>query len=160
MNPEPLKSLKTILFLLTTLAFTSCDSNRVYEENKPIPEAMWSSKNKVAFEFEIPDTTVVHNVYINVRNASQYAFNNLYLFITTTYPDGKTSIDTVNCFLQDNSGKWLGNGVGDLWDNRLLFKPSVKFPKKGKYKIEYEQAMRPDPLPSITDVGLRVEKAN
>ena len=154
-----MKTLKTILALLTILALTSCDSKRVYEENKEIPGGMWPQKNKVAFDFEIPDTTVVHNVYINVRNASQYAFSNLYLFITTTYPDGKTSIDTVNCYLQDQSGKWLGNGVGDLWDNRLLFKPSVKFPKPGKYKIEYEQAMRPEPLSGITDVGLRVEKA-
>jgi gliding motility-associated lipoprotein GldH len=52
----------------------------------------------------------------------------------------------------------MGKGVGDLWDNQLLFKPSVKFPQAGKYKIEYEQAMRVDPLPYITDVGLRVER--
>ena len=154
-----MRTIRIILFFCIITFLAACDSNRVYEENKEIPEGNWSANNKVAFDFEIPDTTIVHNVYINVRNTSQYPKSNLYLFITSTYPDGKTSKDTVNCYLQDPNGKWLGNGIGDLWDNRLLFKPSVKFPKAGKYRIEYEQAMRLDPLPGITDVGLRVEMA-
>ena len=106
----------------------------------------------------IPDTFTYYNVFINIRNASQYQFSNIYLFVTTTYPDGSTSKDTLDCPLQDPSGKWLGSGLGDLWDNRLLFKPSVKFRQAGKYTLQYEQAMRIDPLPMITDVGLRVER--
>ena len=149
---------KVCLVLLLLFLLQSCDSKRLYEENKEIPGGQWSSKNKINFEFTIPDTTTVYNVLINVRNASQYQFANLYLFVTTTYPDGKTSKDTLDCPLQDPTGKWLGKGIGDLWDNRLLFKPSVKFRQAGKYKLEYEQAMRVDPLPMITDVGLRVER--
>ncbi|HEY6162081.1 MAG TPA: gliding motility lipoprotein GldH [Bacteroidia bacterium] len=147
-----------IFFAVVSFALASCDSKRLYEENKDVPDGKWAAKDKMDFEFSVPDTSTYYNVFINVRNASQYQFSNIYLFVTTTYPDGKTSRDTLDCTLQDASGKWMGKGVGDLWDNQLLFKPSVKFPQAGKYKIEYEQAMRVDPLPYITDVGLRVER--
>jgi|ERR1051326_5808570 gliding motility-associated lipoprotein GldH len=152
------KLLFTVNCLLSIVFITGCDSSREYEENKEIAGGQWEVSNKPSFEFTIPDSSSVHNVFINIRNESQYAYSNLFLFITTTYPDGKTSKDTVNCLLQDPSGKWLGKGIGDLWDNRLLFKPSVRFPKTGKYKIEFEQAMRDNPLPGIRDVGIRVER--
>lgn len=148
-----------ITFLFgSALLFSACDSKRLYEENKEIPDGLWAASNKIDFHFTIPDSVTYYNVFINVRNASQYAYSNLYLFLTTTYPDGTTSKDTVNCLLQDPSGKWLGQGLGDLWDNRLFFKSTVKFRKPGDYKVEYEQAMRVDPLPMIMDVGLRVER--
>jgi gliding motility-associated lipoprotein GldH len=147
------------LFLFVALlSLVACDSKRLYEENREIPAGTWDNKNRITFEFDIPDTVTYYNVLINVRNASQYQFSNLCLFVTTTYPDGKTSKDTLDCPLQDGTGKWMGKGVGDLWDNTLLFKPSVKFRQAGKYRLEYEHAMRVNPLPYITDVGLRLER--
>jgi gliding motility-associated lipoprotein GldH len=148
-----------LLINLSLLFFTACDSRRVFDENKEIPDAVWNANQKIAFEFEVPDTTTVFNTYINVRNASQYPYSNLYLFVTATFPNGTVSKDTVNCILQDENGHWLGDGLGDLWDNRILFKPMVRFPQAGKYKIEFEQAMRQQQLPMIMDVGFRLEKA-
>jgi gliding motility-associated lipoprotein GldH len=147
------------VLIFFAIHFTSCDSRRVYEENKEIPDAVWDADNKIAFEFEVPDTVSVYNTYINVRNASQYPYSNLFLFITATFPDGTVSKDTVDCILQDDAGNWLGDGLGDLWDNQIVFKPAVRFPKAGKYKIEFEQAMRQPKLPMIMDVGFRLEKA-
>lgn len=67
--------------------------------------------------------------------------------------------DTVELTLADPSGKWLGSGMGDIWDNRVLFKQQFRFPEKGTYIFTLEQAMRIDPLPQIMDVGIRIEKA-
>jgi gliding motility-associated lipoprotein GldH len=66
--------------------------------------------------------------------------------------------DTVELTLADASGKWLGSGMGDIWDNRVLFKQSFRFPEKGTYQFALEQAMRVDPLPQVMDVGIRIEK--
>lgn len=156
------KYLKSFLFLLvfsTILVFTGCDPNRVFEENEEIAKGLWDQNNKVVFNVEIKDTIAWHNVYINVRNAGVYPFSNLFLFITTQSPTGITERDTVEITLADQSGKWLGDGIGDLWDNRKLFKRQVRFPMSGVYKIQMEQAMRISPLPYIMDIGLRVEKA-
>ena len=55
-------------------------------------------------------------------------------------------------------GRWLGDGLGDIFDNRILFKEGVKFPQAGEYRFELFQAMRINPLPGIMDAGIRIEK--
>ncbi len=75
-------------------------------------------------------------------------------------PNGGILQDTVNCILADNRGKWLGKGVGDLWDLRIPYVGGFKFAQSGKYTVSLEQAMRVNNgLNGITDVGLRVETA-
>ncbi len=141
-----------------SLLFVACDSRRIYEENREIPETGWDVKNKINFEVDIKDTLMLHNFYINVRNSDGYPFSNLFLFIKTTNPDGYAKMDTFEVVLADDNGKWTGSGIGDLWDNQRLWKTNVRFPKSGKYTFTYEQAMRNEILPLILDVGLRIEK--
>lgn len=147
-----------VFMALLACVLYGCDANRIFEENKKLPDYIWSTDNKISFEVTIEDTVQAHNVYVNVRNASIYPFSNLYLFLTTRYPNGKLSRDTLECILADHTGKWLGDGSGDIWDNQILFKSNVRFPQNGTYTFEFEQAMRMKDLPGIMDVGLRIEK--
>ncbi|MFC2112546.1 gliding motility lipoprotein GldH [Bacteroidota bacterium] len=146
--------------LLLILALASCDSNRVYEKNIKIPDGIWYRDNIVQFELQIEDTISSHNLYVNVRNTSFYPMSNLYLFITTKAPSGHSVRDTVELVLADDKGKWLGSGLGDIWDLQQLYKQNVRFAQRGKYSFNFEQAMRTEKLPFVLDVGLRVEKAN
>lgn len=147
------------LFLLT-VTLMSCDSEKVFEEYIEVENATWQKENIASFEFKANDTLNPHNLYINIRNTGSYAYSNLYLFITMQGPDGSTLKDTVNCVLADKRGKWLGNGVGDLWDLQMPYIGGFKFARKGKYLVSFEQAMRVEKgLEGITDVGLRVEKS-
>jgi gliding motility-associated lipoprotein GldH len=149
----------TFLFALTAVLFSSCDPDRVFEKNIRIPDGIWDRNNLVHFEVVVEDTITPHNLYINVRNAGMYPVSNLYLFVTTTAPSGHMIKDTVQIILADERGKWLGKGLGDIWDYQQLYKENVRFAQKGEYIFEYEQAMRLEKLPFILDVGLRVEKA-
>ncbi len=145
-----------IFFLITGLI--SCDSNKVFEEYIEVKGANWQKEDVASFEFEAKDTTDAHNLYINVRNTGGYQYSNLYLFVTMQGPNGGLLKDTVNCVLADNRGKWLGKGIGDLWDLRIPYVGGFKFAQSGKYIVSLEQAMRTeDGLDGITDVGLRVE---
>jgi gliding motility-associated lipoprotein GldH len=153
-----MKSLSLFIVGGFILALTSCDSKRVYEKNVDIPEYIWDKDKPIYFDVPITDTVSFHNVYINIRNASGYGFSNIYLFLDTKYPNNTISRDTIECILADPSGKWLGNGSGDIWDNQILFKKNVRFKQLGTYKFRYEQAMRMPKLPMIMDVGLRIEK--
>ena len=154
---------KIILFIslfpyFLFMFFTSCDSKRVFEENIAISDAVWDIDEKITFEIEVKDTITSHNFYINVRNTGAYPYSNIFIFINSTFPDGGKARDTVECTLADASGRWLGDGSGDIFDNQILFKKGVRFPHSGKYIFEYEQAMRMEHLPFIMDVGMRIEK--
>ena len=149
-----------ILSFAAAILLFSCDPKGVYEKNIKIPDGIWYRENILHFEVVIEDTIRSHNLYVNVRNTSLYPMSNLYLFIETTAPSGHSVRDTVEVILADPKGKWLGSGLGDIWDLQQLYKQNVRFAQKGKYSFGFMQAMRTEKLPFILDVGLRVEKAD
>jgi gliding motility-associated lipoprotein GldH len=113
----------------------------------------------IKFEVDIQDTISAHDFYVNVRQATGYPYSNLFIELSTQYPDKKVQKDTLECILANERGEWLGDGAGDLWDNKILFKKNLKFPYKGKYTFTFTQGMRLDPLPLILDVGMCIEKS-
>lgn len=156
-----------ILFLAAAiLGAAACNRNVVYTEYERFDEATgWAKSHQPTFSFDNPDTNQLYDVYINVRNAESYPFRNLFMFLHTTDPKGVKTTDTIECVLADDKGKWLGSGMGDLYDNSIIYKKNTRFRHLGTYKFAYEQAMRYgdknviDPLPLIMDVGLTIEKA-
>lgn len=156
-----LSKFRPVLFasICSILLLASCDPNRVFDENKTLPDNVWDRKNKLAFNVTITDTVSPHNVFINVRNADGYPYGNLFLFIHSTFPNGQKFTDTLECVLADANGKWLGDGIGDIYDNQIPFKHNVRFKLAGNYTFELEQGMRLEMLPLIMDAGIRIEKA-
>lgn len=153
------KSSKIVFFFLLILIFSACDTNKVYEEYIAVENSVWKKENRAIFEFEATDTSQAHNLYINVRNKGDYKYSNLYLFVRMKGPNGNVLKDTVNCIIADNRGKWLGNGIGDLWDLKIPYIGNFKFAQNGIYVISLEQAMRDkNGLKGISDIGLRIEK--
>lgn len=147
-----------IASLVLSIAFISCNKNVVFSEYTKIPEEGWKVENKLTYTVDIQDNAAYHNVFLTVRHADSYPFSNLFVFLTTTYPDGKTSTDTLECILANKKGEWQGDGAGDLWDNKIPLKQNLMFPKPGKYTFTFEQGMRQDPLPLIMDFGMVIEK--
>jgi len=138
--------------------FVACDNNSVYDTYTAIPNLKWDANKPIVFNVEIKDTINPHNVYINIRNSSKYENMNLFLFVHTISPSGAELVDTFECMLADERGKWLGNGWGDIYDNRFLYKKQVRFPVQGEYTFRITQAMRTEELKNISDVGLRIDK--
>ena len=157
---------KIFLSVLSICFLVSCNKNVAYSKYERIDENKgWGSKDQIKFDVELKDTTQLYDVYINVRNAENYPYRNLFMFLYTTYPNGQTAVDTIECILADEQGHWLGKGMGDLYDNSILFKKNTRFKQAGIYKFALEQTMRYgneneiDPLYLIMDVGISIEKA-
>lgn len=147
----------SVLFLL--LLLFSCDSNKLFEKNINIINSSWSKLEIVSFDVPVSDTVSKYNLFLNIRNNTDYAYSNLYLFMNTIYPDKKTSRDTIECILADNNGKWYGKGMGKYRYLNLQLGKDISFPQKGNYTFQLEQAMRKDTLENITDIGIRIEKS-
>jgi gliding motility-associated lipoprotein GldH len=148
----------TFLFILSFWILQSCDSKRFFEENKRIEKSVWNNKDKAIFNVLITDILSSYDFSINLRNSGDYQYSNIYLFLKTIFPDGKVARDTIECQLADYDGKWLGSGISNLKFNRFLFQKGVRFPQKGQYVFEVEQAMRVNDLKGISDIGIRIEK--
>ena len=147
-----------LLFIISSILI-SCSSDIIYEENKAIPEGVWSVDNKLDFVVDIQSTDEAYNLFLNLRNGTEYAYSNLYIFMETVYPNGRSELDTLQFLLADKEGKWYGEGLGDIKSSSVMFRYKLLFPMTGEYQVKMEQAMRKEVLPGIWDVGLRVEKS-
>ena len=86
-----------------------------------------------------------------------YQYSNLWLFVDCQTPDSIVVTDTVQYFLCDDYGKWIGkSSIGSLYTTTFLYQDSVKYSKPGSYKYSISQAMRHDILYGIANIGLKV----
>ena len=146
------------LVFLIGLFLYSCNGNDVYMQYIHINDGKWDKDSICNFEFEITDTVSRYNLYVNVRNLSEYPYQNLWLFIQKTQSDSIVANDTIEFYLADKKGKWLGRGVGAAYEMPVLYQQNIKFNNSGKYHYSIVQGMRDTVLNGINDVGIRLEK--
>jgi gliding motility-associated lipoprotein GldH len=147
-----------VLVLTFLLLLLSCNSNVVYTNSQVMADETWKLMDIPTFKVPINDTLNSNNVIFTIRNGSSFPFRNIYLFVTTTSPDGKTITDTLQYNIADEKGKWNGKGFGDVHELILPYKSNVYFPVKGIYEFRIQHGMRIENLKGVYDFGLRIEK--
>ena len=130
----------------------------LFNEVEKIPYGKWHKDNIIEYNVPVNDTLNGFDIQIHLRNDYKYQYRNIWMFIETSAPNGNVLRDTVEFFLADQSGKWLGKGLGNINELVLDYKKNIRFPVGGIYHFKIEQAMRTDDLESIMDVGLRIKK--
>ena len=146
------------MILFIALLFSGCDRDKFFDESLSLPHNKWPQDEALSFTIPVEDTLSGYNFYINVRNSTSYNYNNIYFFLTTEYPGGGYSQDTIECLLAAKDGSWLGKGTGSYRDNRIHIRDNIIFPRKGVYTLRLRQAMREDELEGISEAGIRLEK--
>lgn len=157
---------KIWVVLIACIVFSSCDSNRVFDEYKSVSN-QWNKDSIISFNVTPPDSINSYNLFVNLRNNNDYKYSNLFLIVEMNYPNGKTIKDTLEYKMADPTGKLLGTGFTDVKENKLWYKgydQPFKFNETGEYKINIQHAMRQngqvsgiDNLEGITDIGFRIE---
>ena len=147
-----------VLILTSLVLLSSCNSNVVFTDSLEMPGRTWKLLDIPAFKIPVTDTLNSNNVFFTIRTGSSYPFRNIYLFVTTTSPDGKSITDTLQYNLADEKGKWYGKGFGDIHELNLPYKTNIYFPVKGSYQFKIQHGMRVEDLKGVYDFGLRIEK--
>lgn len=152
-----------LVFGCCLLFLTACDKKRVFDQYESLP-GQWHRDSVVSFRVTAPDTVNTYNLFINLRNNSEYPYSNLFLITNMNFPNGKVVSDTLEYAMAKPSGEWLGTGFGELKESRLWYKENIRFTESGDYVIDIQHAMRRGgetegigELEGITDVGFRIE---
>jgi gliding motility-associated lipoprotein GldH len=148
-----------VLLLIVMLLHVSCDKQMVFDEFHRIENGSWGWDEPVHFSFRMDDTVTLHDLQIQLRHTTDYPLSNLYMFVHVEGPSGRRMTDTIQFILAENSGKWVGKGVGNIREIGYLYRKNTVFPDTGSYAVTIEQAMRLPELP-VSEVGLRIRKAN
>ena len=150
---------KTYLILLVILFLGACQTIDLYEQTTTYPEHQWSSKQVNQYQFNIADSNASYNMFFVIRHHNAYHYKNIWLQVISQAAGDSIQKQTININLADDMNGWLGSGMDDIYDHRVLMNTQpLKLPK-GSFKVSIQQIMREDPLQNILTTGVRVEKA-
>jgi gliding motility-associated lipoprotein GldH len=150
-------SLTFLLIIILVLQISGCNNNVTFTDSSAFPSETWKIENVAEFNPDISDTSTIQNIYFTIRTGSAYPFRNIWLFVNTISPSGKSITDTLQYMLADGKGKWYGRGIGDVKELNLPFRTGIYFPEKGEYHFKIRHGMRVENLKGVYDLGLRIE---
>ena len=141
------------------MSIVACQTMPLSEQNTIHPDHQWSSAKPEKYLFNITDTNSVYKVIFVIRHHNAYHYKNIWVELSHSSAGEQTQTQAFNLNLADDQKGWLGTGMDDIYDHRVLInsKP-IKLPK-GIFTISTQQIMREDPLQNILTTGIRVEKA-
>ncbi len=134
----------------------ACGISDVYNEMNTLPDNGWFKRDVQRFTAGLPENPDRYDLYLSVRHNGDYIYRNLWLFVTYVDEQGKALVDTVNCELADEFGRWTGSGWGSYYQREILLNDHYRFPQGKEALFTVQQAMRDDRIRGITHVGLRI----
>lgn len=150
---------KLLLIILCTSALVACNNKQLYSKFHTISPMGWQQDSILDYTIDIADSTALYDLIIVLRHTNKYPYQNFWMFVETSYGNTLLQRDTIEGYLADNYGRWIGNGI-NTYTLPLIYNKEMSFPCSGKYTFSIQQGMRTEYLQGITDVGLQVVKHN
>jgi len=144
------------IIVLSSLLLTACNTNTLYSSYQSVDINGWQMDSVLRFDIPVTDTTSACNVILHVRHTDSYPYQNMWLFISegTKTNEGVTKTDTIEFYLADDRGQWLGNGHA-IKDMPVLYRENVRL-TDSIYTLQIQQGMREVLLSGISEIGVEV----
>jgi gliding motility-associated lipoprotein GldH len=143
---------------LALLMIYSCGPKSILDQKVDIPQP-WKYNDLKTFDFEVVDTTVAYDLTIDVAHDADFPHENVYLQVTTTFPDGKKISNPLSLELADDQGGWQGDCNGSRCMTSIAMAQQSYYKKPGKYKMSFEQYTRQDTLNGIHTLQLQITQS-
>ncbi|MGQ1890406.1 gliding motility lipoprotein GldH [Thermophagus sp. OGC60D27] len=149
------------LWKLTFLVFVvgACQNSTLYEQGSDFYAQSWDKDSTLVFKPVINDTSQVLNVGFSLVHTNDYPYSNMWLFIEVEGPDGTMQTDTMEYFLAEPTGQWIGRGNDNRKTLYWIYRRDVKLTSPGQYRFSVTQGMRRETLPGVGSFSLWIEKA-
>lgn len=150
------------LIIILALGFGSCKEESIINTTHAIPDFGWAYKDSLQYNFEIKDTSTAYNLYLDIKHTAAYPLQNLYTYVRTVYPNGKTYQQQLNMDLASKSGAWNGEKAwfSDEYNLRIVLQEGSFFNQIGNYKLNLQQYLRQDSIPGLSQITLCIEDAH
>lgn len=153
--------MKRLIPLILFISFVwGCGiSVNTFEKNIAIPQHNWESSFRPEIKFSVTDSSSFYRVFVVVRHSNAYEYNNLWVELSRKSGRDSFPPQKLNLPLANNEKGWLGTGMDDIFEQRILITPNDGMRlNAGEQIFRISHLMRRDPLPFIMNAGIRIEK--
>ena len=148
--------MRSLLFVVLVTFLFSCDDASFYTKSYSFNNNTWERTVKPKFIVEIKDTKHLYDFIVTLRTSTSYKYNNLWIFLNTTPPNGlsvREPFEIKTCY---PDGSWIGKKTGSIVEHTLIFKRR-KVPSRGKYKFILEQGITEKLIDEVVDISFEVK---
>ena len=148
--------MRSLLFVVLVTFLFSCDDASFYTKSYSFNNNTWERSVKPKFIVEIKDTKQLYDFIVTLRTSTSYKYNNLWIFLNTTPPNGlsvREPFEIKTCY---PDGSWIGKKTGSIVEHTLIFKRR-KVPSRGKYKFILEQGITEKLIDEVVDISFEVK---
>ena len=139
------------------LLLTSCGPTVLYEKVTPTEtDQGWAYTDTLSFQFTVTDNQQLYDMELVVQHSEEFAYENFYLNIHTTGPNGIRTTERISLDLSGEFGAWNGDCSGGRCELAVPVLQRTRFQEVGDYKLVLEQNSRDNPLAAIQAMGVRV----
>lgn len=156
-NPtnRSLKMTKTsiILALWIGILLSACsDTHPDFSRFTALPRRGWAYGDTIAITPEQLDSVNPKQLMVAVTHSEDYPYRNLWLELRYDDASGRQHVDSVNIEMADIYGRWLGNGIGAMYQREVPVASNVN-PKAGS-SVRIRHVMRVDTLRGLQHIGI------
>ena len=145
------------IFLFLVLMVSACGPDYIFEKKDTFGPKGWPYADSLFYSVSITDTLRIYNLYLDVDHTDDYAYQNMYIRIHTTFPDQQKLTERVSINLAAKNGVWNGQCSGKNCQLRVNIQQGAFFNQPGDYTFMVEQFMRHDTLSGITGIAFSIE---
>ena len=136
------------------LLLSACQPTPFYEVKLPVDPMGWAYDNKKSFEVEVIDTIPFYDMHLNVTHDDTYSYQNMYMKVTTSFPNQEDKEEQLNIDLAEKNGQWIGKCSKEKCELKVYLLEKFKFARPGKYSFAFEQYSRDANLKGIEELKL------
>ena len=151
------KAVRIAAVLLIMVLLPACKNKPVYMHFETLPTEGWHADSLCTFTWAPENTTNTYQILFHLRHTNAYPYQNLWLFVTRN--EGNRSVsDTLEIYLADDRGTWLGNGRNGLISMPVLYDDNYR--PHDTLTLSICQGMRDTMLRGVRDVGVEITVDN
>lgn len=144
---------------ILAVTFWSCEETGNFYSNSQNIHNGWRVKDTITFNFEKKkQTNSKYNIYFVLRNNNEYPYRNIYLLTDIKNPKGISYKDTLEYQLAYANGEWIGDGMGAIKQNKLIYKENYPLKDSGVYEFKIIHGMREANLKGIEGISLLIDE--
>lgn len=151
-------TVRKIIVALSSVLCIACTNRPIYSVYEPIAEKGWHQDSLRTFTFDIDDTDATYDLVLYFRHTERFRYQNLWLFVDAELGQKEMKADTIEFFLADDRGQWLGNNNSGFIEMPVLYEQAYIFDSIGSYRLSLQQGMRDSVLKEMIAVGLQIYK--
>ncbi|NOQ28374.1 MAG: hypothetical protein GQ564_23675 [Bacteroidales bacterium] len=151
---------RLITILIIALGLFACQpEGRIYMEYQELsPELEWLRKDAREFKVPIKDNSIAYNMSLSFRYVNGYEDQVLKVKVTETSPGGIETVKDYDLKVREENGDYIGEVAYEIWDSEHMVESNKKYKETGTYTYVIEHNMPKDPLNSVMEIGVILEK--